>query len=234
MAERNLCCHRLVIVPTAVFVLLALLVSCDPHDPNYYFGPPNTPPQSPNTISPDPQLWNIYYSNHMPAHPSPDPEGMWSIDFPNYGSWSDPGHVNYIQTPYRSTTIPQSISITFRVESTEPSYDVVDPSDRLPATVHLFFEQQNDDLTWPDGRWWAHPSLYNLGSQDGQTITYNIPFTYDQWSNVEAQSGQDALEAAWQNIGWIGVTFGGQFFWGHGVAMDSGTARYVLINIQVN
>jgi len=40
--------------------------------------------------------------------------------------------------------------------------------------------------------------------------------------------------AALENIGWIGVTFGGKYFWGHGIALNGGSANFILIDFQVN
>jgi len=182
-------------------------------------------------VSLDPQDWYIYYSAGMPPHPSADAEGAWSFELP---SAEGGGHVNYVQTPFNATTTPNSVTITFRVESDAPQYEVLDPSDYPPATVRLFFEQQNDDLSDPNGRWWADASVYNLGSQDGQTLTFTVPFTYDQWTNVDGQFDPQAFSAALKNIGWVGMTFGGQKFAGHGVAIRSGSARYVLIDCSVN
>jgi hypothetical protein len=167
----------------------------------------------------------------MSPHPSADADGAWSFEFPNAG---DGGHVNYVQTPFNITSTPSQVTVTFRVEAITAEYVVVDPSDKPPATVRLFFEQQGDDLTSSNGRWWAHASLYNLGSQDGQTLTVTVPFTSDQWSNVDGQFDAQAFSAALQNIGWVGMTFGGQSFAGHGVALSSGSAKYVLINYRVN
>jgi len=208
-----------------VLLLLSCLVGCGGA------GAPNIRPQEPNVVSLDPQNWYIYYSARMPPHPSADDDGAWSFQFP---SSETGGHVNYVQTPFDATKTPQSVTITFRVESDEPQYAVVDLDDNLPATVRLFFEQQNDDLSDPNGRWWAYASVYDLGSQDGQTLTFTVPFTSDQWSNVDGQFNAEAFSAALQNIGWVGMTFGGQKFAGHGVAISSGSAKYVLIAYGVN
>lgn len=188
------------------------------------------PPAEPNVISLVPQTWEILYSEGVPPWPSADPAGAWAFEFPSAPTG---GHVNYIQTPFRVTTILHNLSLTFKVESVQPWYSVLDTGDIPPATFHIFFEQRGDDLIEPDGRWWAHGG-YNLGSQDNQTITLTVPLTSDQWSNVEGATDPQRFAAAWKNVGWIGITFGGQFFWGHGVAMDSGTAKFVLINFQVN
>lgn len=167
----------------------------------------------------------------MPPHPSPDAEGAWSFEFPNA---SGGGHVNYVQTPFSTTSTPTAMTVTFKVESATAQYVVIDPADKPPATVRLFWEQMGDDLTSPNGRWWAHASLYNLGSQDGQTLTVTVPFTSDQWSNVNGQFDAQAFSAALQNIGWVGMTFGGQSFAGHGVALSAGCAKYILIDYRVN
>lgn len=204
--------------------LLCYLMGCAPP----LTAPPDIRPQEPNVVSLDPQNWHIYYSSGMPPNPSADIEGAWSFEFPTSG------HVNYVQTPFNATTTPYNVSITFRVESGEPQYEVLDSGDHLPATIHLFIEQQGDDLSDPNGRWWAYASGYNLGSQDGETISFNVPLTSDQWSNVYGKHDPQAFSAALENIGWIGLTCGGQSFWGHGVALGSGSAKFILINFRVN
>lgn len=111
--------------------------------------------------------------------------------------------------------------------------NALDPADISPATVHIFFEQRNDNLVNPNGRWWADPSVYDLGSRDNETITTVVPFDAAQWSNVDDGSDPESFYAALRNVGWIGVTCGGQYFWGHGVALTSGAAGYILVDLQV-
>jgi hypothetical protein len=198
--------------------------------------PPNIRPQAPNVVSLAPENWYIFYSAGMPLHPLAGTGAAWWFGFPNSDTG---GHVNYVQTPFNATATPVNVSITFRVESSPfeghpVQYKVLDPTDIPPATVHVFFEEQNDDLVNPNGRWWASASGYDLGSQDGQTIVFNVPLTSDQWSNVDGQQDPQAFSAALANIGWIGLTYGGQYFWGHGVAMVGGVARYILVDFQVN
>lgn len=193
--------------------------------------PPNIQPQAANVVSLAPQNWYIYYSAGVPPNPSADIEGAWSFEFPSSGTG---GHVNYVQTPFNATTTLHAVSITFKVESDAPQYEVLDPTDIPPATIHLFFEQQGDDLVDPNGRWWALASGYNLGSQDDGTIMYNVALTSDQWSNVVGQHDPQAFAAALTNIGWIGLTCGGQYFWGHGVALGNGSAKFILVDFQVS
>jgi hypothetical protein len=192
------------------------------------FPPPNIAPAQPNVVSLNPQDWYIFYSAGMPDHPSSNVQGVWSFPFPTAG------HVNYIQTPFNATTVPHSVHLTFRVDGDAPQYKVIDPNDIPPATVHIFFEQRNDNLSSPNGRWWADTSGYNLGSRDNQTITIIVPFDPSQWSNVfDDAYDPAAFYAALGNVGWIGVTCGGQYFWGHGVALSSGAASYVLVDFHI-
>lgn len=71
-------------------------------------------------------------------------------------------------------------------------------------------------------------------SQDNSTVTITEPFTPDHWANVEGQSDPNSFNTAIGNIGWIGVTFGGQFFFANGVALTGGSAKYILIDFSVN
>jgi hypothetical protein len=193
--------------------------------------PPNIQPQEPNAVSLDPQNWYTFYSAGVSIHPSTDPGGAWSFEFP---SMEAGGHVNYMETPLRLTTIPNSVSVTFKVESNAPQYIVLDPGDIPPATVHLFFEQQNDDLVNANGRWWAQTGGYNCGSQDNEMISFTVPLSAAEWTNVYGQFSNESFGAALANVGWIGLTFGGQYFWGHGVALAGGSAKFILINMQIN
>ncbi len=220
-------CHRWLCIkkgPIAL-VLLSCLAGCGIQPP------PDIPPLEANVVSPNPQDWYIYYSSEMPSQPSADIAGLWSFEFPESKSG---GHVNYVQTPFNATTTLHTVNVTFRVESESPEYKVIDPNDILPATVHIFFEQKNDDLRNPNGRWWAGASGYNLGSQDNKTITFTVPLTPDRWSNVYGEYDSVAFYSALNNVGWIGWTCGGQYFWGHGVAISSGSAKLILIDFSVD
>jgi len=108
-----------------------------------------------------------------------------------------------------------------------------------PATVRLFLERKNDDLSEEFYRWWAHTISYELQATPGN-ITLTVPLTPDQWSSVYGRTGnydaaalagfQDAL----QNLGNVGMTFGGGCFFGHGVNVSGGSARFALINYTIS
>jgi len=196
-------------------------------------GPPDIVPVYEGVASLNPQDWYFFYGVGVPQHPVLDPEGDWSFEIPNSANG---GCVAYLQTPFWATVTPHTVTLTFKIESDSPQYVVIDPSDHPPATFHLFFEQQNDNLIDGNGRWWADaPSdIYNFGSADGQVITYSVPLTPELWGNVYGKFDAQAFYAALSNIGWLGVTFGGQFFAGHGIALSSGTAKLILVNLTVS
>lgn len=207
-----------------VIVLLGFFTGCG------ITPPPDIRPQAPNVVSLAPQNWYIFYSAGV-RDPAADASGVWSFDFPNSNGG---GHVNYLQTPFNATKTLYNVNVTFKVESTAPEYKVIDSTDIPPATIHLFIEQQGDDLKNQNGRWWAAAGGYNLGSHDNETIMFTVPLTPDHWTNVIGQHDPQAFAAALGNIGWIGLTCGGFYFWGHGVALGSGSAKFILVDFQVN
>jgi hypothetical protein len=194
--------------------------------------PPDAQPPAPNIVSLDPQNWYFFYGFDMPPHPYPQSQAAWAFSFP---SWTNQGHVNYVESPFTITKTPSTMTMTFRIDSVTPQYSVLDPTDIGPATIHLFFEQAGDNLTNQYGRWWAQdPVVYNLGSNDNQTIVLSVALTWDHWSSVLGLQDPTEFSEALQNIGWVGFTCGGQFFWGHGVTLAGGEANFELIDFQVN
>lgn len=214
---------------TSLLLLLLPLVGCAGYASGDR-GFPDVSAAQPNVASLQPQDWYIFYSSKLGLHPSSDADGAWSFEFPSYQAG---GHVNYIETPFTATVPLHNLTVVFEVESDAPQYVVIDTTDHPPATCRLMIEQKNDDLGDPNGRWWANASTYNLGSQDNQILTFTIPLTSAYWTNVVGQHDAVALAAALSNIGWVGMTFGGQYFAGHGVAISGGSAEYVLISYSV-
>ena len=191
--------------------------------------------------------WKIQYSPGMPQDPTLGGPGTWYLDLP-----TDPNYpacipqencesLNYVTTPY-SGPATQSVTMTFQILTTgAPYFNYIMESDNqcvTPATVLLFFERKNDDLSEEFYRWWANPTSYELQPTPGD-VTLSVPLTPDQWSSVYGKSGnynaaalagfQDAL----RNLGNIGMTFGGGCFFGHGVNVSGGTARFALMSYTI-
>jgi hypothetical protein len=202
---------------------LVLLVSC-----GGFSGPPNVVPAQPNSISLGPQSWYILYSDDMPNHPLPSADGAWSVNLPD-----NPGSVNYVQTPFFETTPHSMITITFRVDSSSNvDYNGrVDPDAANPATFHLFMERRDDDFTNEYYRWWS--AGYILGSKDNSVVTIEAPLTSDAWTSVYGHHDATEFADTLNHLGWVGFTFGGVNRFGHGVNLLSGTAKFTLLNFQV-
>ena len=58
-----------------------------------------------------------------------------------------------------------------------------------------------------------------------------VPLTPDQWSSVFGKNGYAAKEEfyeALEDLGNIGMTFGGSCFFGHGVNVSGGPTMFIL------
>jgi hypothetical protein len=152
------------------------------------------------------------------------------MTFPN-----TPGSVHYVQTPFRATSAHQKISITFRISSSSDAVynGRVDPDAWDPATFHVFLERRGDDLTKEYFRWWAAEGVYVLGSQDNSVVTIEIPLSADKWISVFGHHNEAEFSNTLKDLGWVGITFGGSNFYGHGVNMRSGVSTFTLLDYRV-
>jgi hypothetical protein len=50
---------------------------------------------------------------------------------------------------------------------------------------------------------------------------------------LDGKQDPQVLSEALNNVGWIGMTFGGQLYAGHGVAINGGSSKYVLIDFRL-
>lgn len=111
-----------------------------------------------------------------------------------------------------------------------------------PAKVRVYVEHP-DWQNWymPDGsekpgaryqRWWSNPIHVVL--PELMTVDLNIPITPDQWSSVYGEFGDansDALYWFNKTMGVplaVGLAFGAGCFFGHGVYISGGTAKFTL------
>jgi hypothetical protein len=103
-----------------------------------------------------------------------------------------------------------------------------------PPSFHLFIEHLDDDFTNQYYRWWCGSGGYTLGTQDNQTITLSCPLTYTAWSSVYGRVDKTQFTDTLNNLGWVGVTFGGTGGWGHGVNLLGGSAQFQLIDARIS
>ena len=108
-----------------------------------------------------------------------------------------------------------------------------------PATVRLYFQKANDDYSTDGNRWWSNPQAFELSASNSSDVTLSVPLTPEKWSTVFGEFGnEDEQTQAWfssalHNMAHVGMTFGGGCFFGHGVQVSGGSARFVLLRFAV-
>ena len=206
---------------------------------------PGSPPQPSFTLRPS--QWYLQYSAGVPDHPVADGAG-WSFDFPVYDHPSmncnedrSCGHVNYVTTPVNAAITAAGLTMTFRIETTgAPVFQyALNPNNTCtnPAAVRLFIQRQGDTMEVDHEfyRWWSKAAAKLTAG----TATLTVPLMPDQWMSVLGKAGNldqiatAGFRAALQNVGNIGMTFGGGCFAGHGVNISSGTARFSLTSYRL-
>ena len=83
-------------------------------------------------------------------------------------------------------------------------------------------------------RSWCGSGEYTLGTQDNQTVTLSCPLTYTARSSVYGGVDKTQFADTLNNLGWVGVTFGGTGGWGHGVNLLGGSAQFQVLDAHLN
>lgn len=184
------------------------------------------------TISMQASSWNFQFSAGMPLHPTQEVVG-WGFDFPVGPDGDLLHHVNYLTTKAIPLAVGKTLSMTFEIEVTGApifnySFNPNNPPGTSPAKVRLFIEETHDQ-GGNYQRWWANPDAFTLTATG--SITLATVLDPHNWSSVLGEFGDASPAAtqgfvhALQNAGKIGMTFGGGFFFGHGVNVSDGTAH---------
>ncbi len=140
--------------------------------------------------------------------------------------------LNYYLTPHAGT-ISGSLSTTFTLTNTgAPVYVYQFPWESNPCTfpahVRLWFARTGwEKGARPSYRWWSNPTAYTLVAA-GNTVTLNVTLVSTEWTNVNGAQDPAGFAAALNDVSSIGYSFGGGCFFGHGVAVQSGTGTSVF------
>ncbi len=199
-----------------------------------YYPVPSAPPGT--TVTMNAQDWNILYSPGMPSHPE-TAGGGWQFDFP-----APPGEVHYVAVPVNMAASSE-VRATFRITTTgRPVFNYkLDPGNtcNVPAHVRLYLQRRGDDLTRKKQfhRWFSNVAAFKLGAGSVELVA---PLSDPaQWTSVLGKKGDHSEEArvgflqALQNLGNVGFVFGGGCFYGHGVNVLDGTARFIVDDYSV-
>jgi hypothetical protein len=211
---------------------LLLVAACDDN------GHPASTARS--TVVPmDAEAWAILYSPGMPPRPTPQTGSGWYFDFP-----TAPRSVHYVLAAVNmaaSSSVDTSISVITTgtpefVYSLQP-----DNSCTYPAHVRFLLQQRGDDLSGTNGkqyfRWWSNSVAYQLAPGTANLSASLIDLS--QWTIVFGEKANASAVAtagfkqAMVNLGNVGFSFGGGCFYGHGVRVSGGGARFGVISYAV-
>jgi hypothetical protein len=187
----------------------------------------------------DAPAWTILYSPGMPAHPSPRETGGWYFDFP-----SAPGSVHYV-TAAVNMIASKSVSAIIEVTTAGPPiFEYALQANNTcvnPAHVRLLLQEKGDDLSGAGGkqfyRWWSIKAAYELAP--GSTVLTAKISDPSQWVSVLGERADASAAAtagfrrAMNNLGAVGFSFGGGCFFGHGVRVSGGGARFAVTSYIV-
>lgn len=204
---------------------------------------PPTPP-----IPPGPHVYSVLASDWALSstnHPWPlaqIPTGGLSFVFPDHADINNasfgPEFVGYLNTASGALTGASFITMTLRVVATSGTPVFMYDSQKIntcprPAHARPYFEIANDASNF--GRWWSNPVAFELAPG---TITVTVPLTPDKWSDVNGLFGNSSARVtqgfvgALQKANLIGMTFGGGCFFGHGVDVKDGAARFEVLSFS--
>ena len=151
------------------------------------------------------------------------------------------GSINYLYNtrPPQNLLGASALSVSVAVQTTgAPAFNYQLESGNTcvtPATARPFIWANDNDFG-EFSRWWSDPTAFTL-ADGSQTMT--IPLTPERWSSVFGKLGTydeaslAGFNAALENVSSLGLTFGGGCFFGHGVNVSNGTARFILLDYSV-
>jgi hypothetical protein len=195
---------------------------------------------APSQISLSAEAWNIQYSPGMPAHPTAVEEG-WYFDFPAPScGWADVCSVHYVTTSVQmSVKTSGHVNAALQISTSgAPIFHYrlkPDNTCDYPAHARFYLQRKRDDLSgrgeYEFYRWFSNDVAYKLATGSAKLTAALAP---DQWTSVFGKKGShdSATEVgfvqALQNLANVGFVFGGGCYYGHGVNVSGGTARFTL------
>lgn len=128
-----------------------------------------------------------------------------------------------------------TITATFSIDgggSLEYSLDGGNVSGYSPM-ARIFFETSTPGSFAETDYWWSHAGAAAL-SADGSTVTITASVgSPSDWTDFYGQSNTDAFEAAAAHATYVGLSFGGGYFFANGVGVNVGTATFHLTSFEI-
>jgi len=184
--------------------------------------------------------WEIRYSYGIPPHPTAASTG-WAFSFPagqdSCVSKRDPNcpSVHYVTTKYTGSINEAAvIHIEGKIEA-DPAvvwnyrFDKANKCN-TPARAHVMLQIKNDDLITSDGRYWSNTGIPLTNG----SFTLNIAVVGGNWTNVDGGFNKDGFDNLLKNMGNVGFTLGGGCFFGRGVSVSGGEAKFYLNSFNID
>lgn len=122
---------------------------------------------------------------------------------------------------------------TFMITGSNPVFNATLRDQMGTPSLRLWFQRKGDDWSAAIGngsyRWWSNPEKRILAEDLGKVRGLQVTLLPDRWSNVAGKTGmedQAGFLAAKQNCGAVGLAFGGDNTFSHGVNLLSGSAVF--------
>jgi hypothetical protein len=190
------------------------------------------------------QLWNRAV-NRLPIYSVTGGIGfnfeVSQLPDPNAGPTWD----GYFVTPVKNVSLTGSeIVVTFQINASSTGVQWNFKSDSFnggnaPANFHVYVQTKEGSggsckelfsiCNPPQLRWWSNPVSFTL-TDTGGIIELHVPVTPENWSETDGVQATDPVFYPYwvqtmANPKWVGITFGGGSFFGHGVnvTLDPGT-----------
>lgn len=185
----------------------------------------------------DAAAWRILYGVGHPPTPSRLTNAPgWFFDFPKLPN----GRVGYVtQEAGGSYLRGSALQMTFTIDA-DPGV-VFDhrtaPNNTSDIPAHVrFYLQQGRFSNEANSRWWSSPIAVKIEQGDA---VLQVPLDPSQWSNLWSAKGDAdpdttaGFRNVLENLSEVGFTMGGGFFYGHGVRVGGGNARFILRGMEV-
>lgn len=148
--------------------------------------------------------------------------------------WGDEGQIDYLMKPFHGD-LDSKIKLTFEMKTVKghPKFKATEGD--APATFGVMIQRDGDKLYGDQAhgnmRFWSRDRIEfkDVLDKGKQTIVLDLR-DLDEWSNVWGKTARQE-KAGWHNtlddIGNIGLTYGGQFY-GHGVKVKHGEVKVIV------
>ena len=174
------------------------------------------------------------------------PSGALTFSFPvvpNLVPGSDTASVNYLETTHNQSIAGYTTLATTLQLSVTGSviFNYMTESDNTcvsPAHARFIIDTGGDGQY---DRWWARPLPFLLDAKNaGLPRTMAVALNPALWSSVFGQTGnlnsqtELGFSNALKHVRYLGLTFGGGCFYGHGVSVSGGTAQLTILAFYVS